>query len=474
MTDGTVPSPKKCPKARLPLPHSGRLRHPRCIFTRKTVYDYDYGNNNKITEELDYGSTITVPELKREGYTFAGWLGDKTVPKTMPDEDLYFVACWTRNEYTLKFVLDNGEGDIEVKKSYDYEITTPVPTKEGYRFVGWDKKVPFHMPAEDVTYTAQWQVKQYTLTFGLDNGEDDVELTQDYGTAVTAPTPTKEGYTFTGWNNTVPATMPAYSESYVAKWSINKYTLRFVLGNGEDDVVITDDYGTALSAPVPTKDYCTFEGWDKTVPTSVPAENATFTAKWKGNTYTVNYELNGGTNADGNPENYTYGTGVSELLTPTRENYTFMGWTLDGKAATGISITQHDDITLVANWKLSQSAPSVVPEIESLTDDSITIKPVEENENGAKPEYSIDGGKTWQEENVFTDLDPDTEYTVAIRYGETDTYAPSSVGESTVITTDSDDSSSGGGVRMFYWLKWLLEFLNKLMAKMFDILGWAY
>ena len=436
------------------------------------TYDYDYGNN-KITEELDYGSTITVPELKREGYTFDGWLWDETVPETMPDEDLYFIAHWTLNEYTLKFVLDNGEDDIEVKKEYDYEITTPVPTKEGYRFVGWDKKVPFYMPAEDVTYTAQWQVKQYTLTFGLDNGEDDVELTQDYGTAVTAPTPTKEGYTFTGWNNTVPATMPAYSESFVANWSINKYTLRFVLGNGEDDVVITEDYGTALSAPVPVKDYCTFDGWDKSVPTSVPAENATYTAKWKGNTYAVKYELNGGTNADGNPENYTYGTGVAELLTPTRENYTFMGWTLDGEAVTAVSATQHDDITLVANWKLSQSAPSVVPEIESLTDDSITIKPVEENENGAKPEYSIDGGKTWQEDNVFTDLDPDTEYTVAIRYGETDTYAPSSVGESTVITTDSDDSSSGG-VRMFYWLKWLLEYMNKLMAKMFDILGWAY
>ena len=411
----------------------------------------------------------TADKLTNVGYTFDGWelTTDTATAKT-------YTAKWKANSYTLTFVLGNGQDDVKITQDYGTALTAPVPTREGYFFAGWDSSVPSTIPAENATYTARWQINKYTLRFVLGNGESDVIITQDYGTKVSIADPTREGYSFAGWDSTVPATMPASDIVYTAKWEANKYTLTFVLDNGEDDVVITDDYGTALSAPVPTKDYCTFEGWDKTVPTSVPAENATYTAKWKGNTYAVKYELNGGTNADGNPENYTYGTGVSELLTPTRENYTFMGWTLDGNAVTAVSATQHDDITLVANWKLSQSAPSVVPEIESLTDDSITIKPVEENENGAKPEYSIDGGKTWQEENVFTDLDPDTEYTVAIRYGETDTYAPSSVGESKVITTDSDDSSSGGGVRMFYWLKWLLEFLNKLMAKMFDILGWAY
>ncbi len=447
------------------------------INRHEILFYYGYGDieTNSITVEKECGSPITFPEFEREGYTFVEWDGSDTSSGIMPDKDLFVVAIWERNKYTYTFVLGNGEEDIKVTKEYNDIITTPVPTREGYKFVGWDKTVPFWMTAENITFTAKWQIKKYNLTFNLGNGEPDIKLTQDYGTTVTAPIPSREGYSFAGWNNTVPTVMPAFNKTYVAKWNINKYTLKFVLGNGEDDVVITEDYGTAITAPVPTKDYCTFDGWDKTVPTSIPAENATFTAKWKGNTYAVAYELNGGKNADGNPDAYTYGTGIAELLAPTRENYTFMGWTLDGKTVTNISAAQHDDITLVAEWKLklSQVAPAVVPEIESITDNSITIKPVEDNENGAKPEYSIDGGKTWQKENVFTDLDSDTEYTLAIRYGETDNYAASSAGESTVITTDSDDSSSGG-VRMFYWLKWLLEFMNKLMSKMFDILGWAY
>ncbi len=151
-------------------------------------------------------------------------------------------------------------------------------TKTGYSFVGWEL-----LPTSGATqiYKAKWKANQYTLTFVLDNGENDVTVTQDYGTTVTAPTPQKKGHEFIGWDKTVPATMPAENVTYTAQWEINEYTLTFVLDNGENDVTITQDYGTAVIAPTPTKTGYIFKGWDKTVPTTMPAENATYTAQWE-------------------------------------------------------------------------------------------------------------------------------------------------------------------------------------------------
>ena len=92
------------------------------------------------------------------------------------------------------------------------------------------------MPAENTTYVAQWEINQYTATFELGNGEENVVKTQDYGTEIEAPVPEKEGYTFKGWDKEVPETMPAEDTTYVAQWEINQYTATFELGNGESNV----------------------------------------------------------------------------------------------------------------------------------------------------------------------------------------------------------------------------------------------
>ena len=70
--------------------------------------------------------------------------------------------------------------------------------------------VPATMPAENMTIKAKWTVNQYTLTFDTNGGSTIAPITQDYGTAITAPAdPTKTGYTFAGWTPAIPATMPA-------------------------------------------------------------------------------------------------------------------------------------------------------------------------------------------------------------------------------------------------------------------------
>ena len=75
------------------------------------------------------------------------------------------------------------------------------------------------MPAEDLTVTAQWRINQYTIAFDTDGGSAIAPITQDYGTQITAPAdPTREGYTFIGWDKAIPATMPAENITITAQW----------------------------------------------------------------------------------------------------------------------------------------------------------------------------------------------------------------------------------------------------------------
>ena len=125
----------------------------------------------------------------------------------------------------------------------------------------------------------------YTLTFDTNGGSTIAPITQDYGTAITAPAdPTKTGYTFAGWTPAIPTTMPAENMTIKAKWTVNQYTLTFDTNGGSTIAPITQDYGTAITAPAdPTKTGYTFAGWTPAIPTTMPAENMTVTAQWRYN-----------------------------------------------------------------------------------------------------------------------------------------------------------------------------------------------
>ena len=163
------------------------------------------------------------------------------------------------------------------------------PTKEGYTFIGWyngESEWNFaDAVTEALTLTAKWQLNQYTITFKPENGGQDIVIKQDYGTAITAPAnPTKTGYTFAGWDREIPTTMPAGNMTITAQWQVNQYTITFKPENGGQDIVIKQDYGTAITAPAnPTKTGYTFAGWDKTIPTTMPAGDMTITAQWTEN-----------------------------------------------------------------------------------------------------------------------------------------------------------------------------------------------
>ena len=191
--------------------------------------------------------------------------------------------------YTVTF---QSEGGSEVASQI--RANTPAdqpadPTKEGYTFIGWyngESEWNFETPVTaDLTLTAKWQINRYTITFDTAGGSEVPSITQDYGTAITAPAnPIKTGYTFAGWDKTIPSTMPAGDMTITARWQVNQYTITFKPENGGQDIVIKQDYGTAITPPAaPTRTGYTFAGWDREIPTAMPAGDMTITARWTEN-----------------------------------------------------------------------------------------------------------------------------------------------------------------------------------------------
>lgn len=129
--------------------------------------------------------------------------------------------------YTVTF---QSEGGSEVASQI--RANTPAaqpdnPTKEGHTFIGWysgESEWDFETPVTaDLTLTAKWQINRYTITFDTAGGSEVPSITQDYGTAITPPAaPTRTGYTFAGWDKTIPATMPAGDMTITARWTENR------------------------------------------------------------------------------------------------------------------------------------------------------------------------------------------------------------------------------------------------------------
>lgn len=129
--------------------------------------------------------------------------------------------------YTVTF---QSEGGSEVASQIRANTPAPRPadpTKEGYTFIGWyngESEWDFETPVTaDLTLTAKWQLNRYTITFDTAGGSEVPSITQDYGTAIIAPAnPTKTGYTFAGWDKTIPSTMPAGDMTITARWTENR------------------------------------------------------------------------------------------------------------------------------------------------------------------------------------------------------------------------------------------------------------
>ena len=251
------------------------------------------------------GSTFTAPAsdglTRPDGDTdnYFMWLdgnGNSYEPGgSVPSDVTELTVQWTAPTYAVTLNTNGGTINNGNVTSYTYCVGATLPTdvtRTGYTFKGWYYNE--NLTGSPVTaisnietgnkeYWAKWEINQYTVTVKPENGEADITITQDYGTAIAAPAdPTREGYTFTGWDRDIPATMPAENMTITAKWKVNQYTITFDSNGGSEIAPITQDYGTAITAPAdPTREGYTFIGWDKAIPATMPAEDLTITAQWR-------------------------------------------------------------------------------------------------------------------------------------------------------------------------------------------------
>ena len=271
---------------------------------------------------FDYGTALTAIEAPtKEGYTFSGW---SEIPETMPDHNVTVTGTFTINQYTITFDTEGGTPIEDITQDYKSAITPPAdPTREGYTFIGWEPAIPETMPLDGLTVKALWQVNSYTLTYLVD-GEEYKTYSVNYGTTITPEEePTKEGYTFSGWSE-IPETMPAHDVTITGTFTTNLSSITFDTNGGSPIETITQVVGSAITPPAdPTKEGYTFMGWEPAIPETMPAGGLTCVAQWQINSYAIIYIVDG---VEYSRSEVEYGAEITPLEAPTKEGYTFSGW----------------------------------------------------------------------------------------------------------------------------------------------------
>ena len=286
-------------------------------------------NTYKVTYMVDgevykdslyaYGSEVEpVSAPVKEGYTFSGW---SEIPETMPANDIVVTGSFTVNIYKITFTLD---GEVIYTDSLAYGTALPVievPDKEGHTFSGWIG-LPKTMPAKDVEVTGSFAINSYTLSYVVDDSVTYKNVVYKYGTKITPEAnPVKKGYTFSGWSE-IPATMPACDVIVKGNFTINTYSVTYVI---DGEVYHTDSVVYSTGTPSledPVKEGYTFNGWSE-IPDSMPANDVTVVGSFTVNTYKITYTVDG--------EEYysnmvTYGSIITPLAYPVKEGYSFSGW----------------------------------------------------------------------------------------------------------------------------------------------------
>ena len=205
------------------------------------------------------GSEFTAPAsdgmTRPDGDTgnFFMWRGSNGkfyVPgDSVPADVTALTVQWTVPTYAVTLHPNGGTINSGNVTGYTYGVGVTLPTADdmtntGHTFKGWyDNENLTGSPVTAIgntetgnkEYWAKWEINQYTITVKPENGKADITITQDYGTAITAPeAPTREGYTFMGWDREIPTTMPAGNITLKAQWKDSeKPTGEIVIGTNK-------------------------------------------------------------------------------------------------------------------------------------------------------------------------------------------------------------------------------------------------
>ena len=186
--------------------------------------------------------------------------------------------------FTITFDSNGGTSVESITQDNGTVITPPAnPTREGYTFIGWEPALPETMPIGGLAVKAQWVINKYTLTYVIDGQEYSKSEVEYNATITQLDDPVREGYTFSGWSE-IPATMPAHDVEVTGSFTVNSYTLTYIV-DGNAYKTLTVDYGTAITPEAePTKEGYTFSGWSE-IPATMPAHDVEVTGSFIQNIY---------------------------------------------------------------------------------------------------------------------------------------------------------------------------------------------
>ena len=379
------------------LEEDAMLLESTTLYAKWDINDYQLhyetnGGSLISSATITFAEPISIPMAPlKEGYTFIGWfedenLSDATLPLTMPSQDLTLYASWQINVYDLYF--HPGHGIIIEDLGYDFDQTIdplPTPSLEGYTFLGWFTDAllsePYafeRMPSQHVDVYAKWSINTYTLTINTNGGNAIPSTEVTYQDAIVLPNdPIKEGYTFVGWYTDEnlssiyqSQTMPADDVNLFAKWNINQYRIDFYPENGlgsSSEVYNFEDQLNGVSIPV--RDGYTFDGWFLDAAytqafdfETMPAEDLELYAKWDINVYSATFVSNH-LNQPLLSSNVIFGEKPLLPIPPTREGFTFLGWSVDNVMMHDTWTMPSRDVTFTAVWEgLSSQAILITPE----------------------------------------------------------------------------------------------------------------
>ena len=434
-----------------------------------------FDGNDTMRGVTDTDGIARLPlQPTREGYDFVGWSYDrdgndpvdftKAIVAGSGHATVY--AQWKQNnEKTVLYVANGGafaDGNVAMEGVTDSNgvARQPLaPTREGYTFTGWTydaagtEPVDFTKPipggGQHVTFYAQWAELAnnekdvlYVANGGVfaDGNETLQGVTDGDGVARQPLAPTREGYTFAGWtydrdgNDPVDFSKPLVGggdhATLFAQWDMvkedNSIDVLYVANGGTffdgSDALqgVTDGDGVARQPLAPTREGYTFAGWtydsegtdpvDFSKPLVGGGDHATLFAQWtedKGadvdenkNVKDVLYFANGGVFFDGNVtlQGVTDSDGVArQPLAPTREGYTFAGWTYDSEGTDPVDFSKPvqgggDHVTFYAQWTKNETPAVQTHKVNFYVDGSTTTVEVEDGKTVAQPtDPSVDG-----------------------------------------------------------------------------------
>ena len=398
------------------------------------TYNLDGGTN---TNPYSYNveSNYTFIDSSKEGFTFTGWYLEDTFENRVYGTsgltgNLTLYAKFSINAYEVTFITNGGDSVTSIHADYDEVITLPEAVRAGYEFDAWcsdselENPVPMNYQVKgDITLYAKFTIETYTITYKLDggvNGANPDSYTIESST-ITLLDPSKNGYDFVGWyledtfeNKVEEITLGSTGNKMLyAKFIPTVYSITYDLDGGVNGAN-PDSYTIESEAIIlkdPTKAGYQFDGWylEDTFENKITEIESgstgpkAFYAKFTIITYTITYNLDGGTDG-GNPSTYTVEDATITLSDGVKIGYTFLGWYLEdtfetkatevalGSTGNKVFYAKYTPIVYAITYNLDGGVNGANPDFYTIESDTIVLT------NATKTGYTFLG---WYSENTF-------------------------------------------------------------------------